>query len=390
METANGLPAAVLIGQLEERPREFYFFQALRGLRLAYQQETGLRVHLFDLFRRHLRVRPELSLAFPPVDISDVERLPALHRGENAESVGVTSTMPLWRLTVTFLGLYGASSPLPTYYTEDLLVDRNQGTTVNRDLADVVNQPSYELLWLCWRRYRLPLRIVEEEDETCSRQLWAFGGRDPELLKKDPDKKHYTMRRLGLYVQHPRSGQALTTLLKDVLAIENIRIRPFAVRKKKLPADQRCRMGMANSRLGEDCVVGSAIDDCKSCFDLDIGPVDMNRYRSLLPGGSLHKKLRWHLKDFLDQPFDCMLNLFLEDDPERSARLVKGHWGSLGEDMWLQASRNGEEEAAGSGHHDLNMSGDHGQSPTSPVVSFFLSHARAEASFGPLQAASGQ
>lgn len=403
METQSGRTTAVLIEKLVKQPKEFAFFQTLRLLRLALQREDGGKEALFDLFRRHIRVRPELSLAFPPVDIRGVAQLPGPDDAED-EPTGDQATQPLWQLTVTFLGLYGASSPLPTYYTEELLFDRNQGISVNRDLVDVVNQPFYELLWLCWRRYRLPMRIVEENDDLGARRLWALGGRDPELLKKDPDRKHYTLRRLALYSQHPRSGHALAALLRDTLKIDKIRVRPFAMRTKKLPPDQRCRMGFANARLGEDCVMGAVIADCKSCFDLDIGPVDMERYRSLLPGGPLHQKLRWLLDDFLDQPFDCMLNLLLEDDPERSARLHSGHWGSLGEDMWLlppvrQTAARSDADTAPGGTPDGapdetgQNGGDAGAeagSASSPLVSFFIPHKHSPPLRRQVQAVAGQ
>ena len=398
METESGRTTAVLTEQLENQPKDFAFFQALRLLRLAQQKENGGQERLFDVFRRDIRVRPELSLAFPPVDIKNIEHFPGLQDEEDEEGASDLSAHPLWRFTVTFLGLYGASSPLPTYYTEDLLFDRNQGISVNRDLVDVVNQPFYEMLWLCWRYYRLPMRIVEEDDDDCSRMLWAFGGRDPELLKNDANRAHYTLRRLALYAQHPRSAQSLVSLLRDALQIDSIRVRPFATRRKSLPPDQRCRMGFANSAMGEDCVIGSIIEDCKSCFDLDIGPVNMDTYRTLLPGGSLHKKLRWHLDDFLDQPFDYMLNLYLEDDPNRSARLHAGHWGSLGEEMWLLPPRGQLTERSDAASDAIpeedtaaeQTPGVSGETQNSPLVSFFISHKHVPALRSPLQAASGQ
>lgn len=394
METANGRTTASVIRRLEKKPREFSFFQSLRLLGLAYQEERESREPLFDVFRRHVRVRPLLSLAFPPVDINSIERLPVLQDSPPVPLKGDMGTLPLWKLTVTFLGLYGASTPLPTYYTEDLLADQSQGMSVNRDLVDVINQPFYELLWLSWRRYRVPLRIVEEGDTACFRRLWALGGRDPELLKKrQAHEEGFTLRRLALYAQHPRSEQALTALLRDVFNIENIRIRPFAMRKIPLPPDQRCRMGFANASLGEDCVLGEQIEDCKSCFDLDIGPIDTDTYRSFLPGREMHRKLRAYIDDFLDQPLDFMLNLVLAEDENRSARLQAGHWGSLGEDMWLQAATS----AAGKGRSllmkkDGQSSGSmplHGVSKQQPTsISFFISHDQPLAADKPARAAS--
>lgn len=382
MEAQDRKPAPLLMRQLESHPRDFSFYQALRVLRFTHQWEDGDKADMFALFRRHVRVRPLLSLGFPSVDIHGIENFPAPTENAATEAyVDSAATQPLWQLTVTFLGLYGTSSPLPAFYTEDLITDYVQGMEVNRDLTDVVNQPFYELLWLCWRRYRVALRIVEEGDSACFRKLWALGGKDPDLLQQKGLYAEYNLRRLALYAQHPRSEQAVTTLLRDVLNIDAIRIRPLKMRAKPLPYSQRCRMGIANSQLGDDCVVGSAIQDCNSAFDLDIGPVDMNTYRSLLPGGELHKKMRWYLNDFLDQPLDFMLNLFLKKDEDRSARLQPDAWGSLGEDMWLQPSATALAKAQtkrGAKRISRKQEGDTARPEAhitqTPLVSFFIAH----------------
>ncbi|MGB9701073.1 MAG: type VI secretion system baseplate subunit TssG, partial [Thermodesulfobacteriota bacterium] len=107
---------------LLEKGHEFSFFQALRLLR---RLTKGIEQPSPE-GRGHIKIRPHLSLAFPPADIAQIE--------ENAED-------PFsFTVTATFLGLYGSSSPLPTFYTEDLLAEAMEEETVTRDFIDIFNQ----------------------------------------------------------------------------------------------------------------------------------------------------------------------------------------------------------------------------------------------------------
>ena len=100
----------------------FSFFQALRLLRRcggAGEESPGDR----EGADRSLRIRPDLSLGFPASDVARIEETPGGPAG--------------YRVTVSFLGLYGASSPLPTFYTEDLIDEMLADSTTTRDFLDI-------------------------------------------------------------------------------------------------------------------------------------------------------------------------------------------------------------------------------------------------------------
>src|SRR3546814_7786829 len=88
-------PPVAEIEPLLAEGHRYAFFQALRLLRLHLGEET---------FAQSVRVRPTLSLSFPENDINSIVR-------EN----------DILRITANFFGLYGVTSPLPTFYTEDLI-----------------------------------------------------------------------------------------------------------------------------------------------------------------------------------------------------------------------------------------------------------------------------
>src|SRR5262245_320548 len=97
-----------MIPDLLKHCQRFSFFQAVRLL----EQSCASRVpvgQLGPVSQEVIRFRPHASFAFPP---SDIEALEAIHN---------ESDFPLFLMTVTFLGLYGSDSPLPEFYTEEIL-----------------------------------------------------------------------------------------------------------------------------------------------------------------------------------------------------------------------------------------------------------------------------
>src|SRR5690606_34610108 len=96
------------IDPLLARGREFGFFQAVRQLEAALAGHARIG-HLGPVSEERLRLRPELGLGFPTGDIASIDRLPD-RAGQPAR----------YELVSSFLGIYGVSSPMPSYLTEDL------------------------------------------------------------------------------------------------------------------------------------------------------------------------------------------------------------------------------------------------------------------------------
>lgn len=93
-----------LVRRILREPRAFEFFQLLH---LVERLETNIPIgRQGPAPQEPVRLRPTLSLGFPPCDLDVVE----WH-----ESEGISAGRLL--ITTTFLGLYGSDSPLPTHFT---------------------------------------------------------------------------------------------------------------------------------------------------------------------------------------------------------------------------------------------------------------------------------
>jgi len=269
---------------------------------------------------RNLRIRPDLSLGFPPADVVRIEETPGGPAG--------------YDVTVSFLGLYGASSPLPTFYTEDLIDERLSDSTSTRDFLDIFQQRLYTLLFQAWSKYRLFVKVAEEETPEDIGKLFCLLGLGEPELREVAGGAYPLLRYLGLFTQHPRSAAGLEGILRDTIGGCRVELVPCVLRKAKVPPDQRALLGETGNRLGEDCFLGDEIDDRMGKFRLRVGPLDADRFDSLLPGRSLNRRVTAIVEIYLTDPLEYDIELVLAEGEAKTACLGAPRWSALGLDTW--------------------------------------------------------
>jgi len=316
---STGQPTAPLIDDLLARGHEFSFPQVMRIARLHLA--TGTAGELPELpGQDRLRVRPDLSLAFPAADVARVE-----HTGPNDDELLITTT---------FLGLYGSSSPLPTHYTEDLLDESSADGTVSRDFLDILHQRLYQLYFHCWSKYRLFVRVAEERNPADRERLFCLIGLGERELRDSLPDPWSLVRYAGLLTQFPRSADGLQTLLRDALGERRIRVEQCVLRRVPIPGDQQMRMGMTGMALGVSTVLGSEIADRMGKFRLLAGPLKLADFNTLLPGSSRHDKLAGLIRLYILDPLDYDLRVTLAAGEARPINLGGLNDARLGWNSW--------------------------------------------------------
>ena len=322
MADTFGRSTSPLMENLLQSGHQFSFVQVMRLARriLDPKGEEGLpEVPWQD----RVLIRPELSLAFPASDVARVER------------VGTKL-----RVTATFLGLYGSSSPLPNFYTEDLLDEASSDESVIRDFLDIIHQRLYHLYFQCWSKYRLFIRVAEENNPIDRERLYCLIGLGEKELRNSVPDSWSLLRYAGLFTQNPRSALGLKTLLREVFSLKSIRITQNVQRLVPISVDQRLSMGSSCCRLGVDAVLGSEIADQMGKFRVEIGPLSWERFNDLVPDSPQHEKLARLVKFYLVDPLAVDLKLILaagEAKPLRlgdpAARLGLNTWCFAGETL---------------------------------------------------------
>src|SRR5690242_1127839 len=104
-------------------PYEFDFFQSVRILERVFPRRKPIGLAAFPPADEVVRLRPHLSLAFPPSQLVSLEP--------------PDEDRPNHRMTVAFFGLYGVNAALPTNYTQlmmDLVRDLPRSSPERRSL----------------------------------------------------------------------------------------------------------------------------------------------------------------------------------------------------------------------------------------------------------------
>lgn len=320
MARTHRRPPVDLKTQLLREGKRFSFIQAIRLLQFLVRRDAGAAVDPHTMEQR-IRVRPDLSLDFPGTDITDITQT-----GEAPDT---------FQMTATFLGLYGASSPLPTFYTEDLLHEQSDDRSITRDFLDIFNATLYPLFFRCWGKYQLAYQIIEQANPADSHRLFSLLGVESPLFQRRLSDPRGLLRYIGLATQSPKSAEGLRALLSDALKMPDVRILQCVKRQADIPDSQRCRLGVANCSLGRSAYLGEWVDDRMGKFRIRIDAADGGTLHQFLPDGDRFKKMAELVNFYLDQPLTWDLEITVAPGDIGNAGLGTETWSRLGWNTWL-------------------------------------------------------
>jgi type VI secretion system protein ImpH len=297
----------------------FSFFQVMRLLRF-FGGRLPRSKDAPSVDNEHTRIRPELSFAFPPADVSGIKQS--------------ESDPPDYLVTATFLGLYGTSSPLPAFYTEDLMDEAREDESVTRDFMDIIGHRLYVLLFRCWTKYRQFVQVAEERNHDDLQRLFSLIGLGEREFRRDIPDVYGLIRYIGLLTQFPRSALGLKTMLQDALADVPVNVEPCILRKAKIPPDQRLCLGESGCTLATDSFIGEQIDDRMGKFRLVMGPLKSQAFQQLLPGTPDCEKAAFLTRFYLTDPLEYDMELILAEKEAQCTCLGASEWSRLGWDTW--------------------------------------------------------
>ncbi|NCI16629.1 type VI secretion system baseplate subunit TssG [Cronobacter muytjensii] len=108
-----------------------------------------------------VRFRPHSGMGFPTSEIRGVE---------TPEHPHLPPT-----IRVTFMGLYGVESPLPTQYIDDI-AQRREGYEATRDFLDIFNHRLISQYYRIWRKYSYPATFQAGGADNTSQYLLGLVG----------------------------------------------------------------------------------------------------------------------------------------------------------------------------------------------------------------------
>lgn len=332
MAEASSRSIPPVIRELLRHPERCSFTQAVRLLRLWAAPRTAAELNAF--LRGRLRFRPALSLGFAVSDVAGID----VAFSDTPGAPDPTRPCDKARVTATFLGLYGTSSPLPKFYTERLLDEQAEDSSVTRDFLDIFNNQFF-LLHALVSSYAHPLyRHVSCYDPKAGKMLMALASYgDDSLCERLPDER-IVLRYAGFFFQKTRTASGLRAILAGTSGCAKTRVRCNALRLARIPAPQRFRLGRCASTLGEDATLGDAVPCYEGKIIIEFDALDEKTLHGLLPGSPLAERLHSLIRTYCRQPLEYAVTARLLPNEARAAVLGgdgAGGFASLGLDAWL-------------------------------------------------------
>jgi type VI secretion system protein ImpH len=330
---------AELARQVLLQPGAFDFFQAVRLLEQSRPDavEIGTGSEPLD---EAVAFRGRIGYNFPVADIV------AASGPDQHERVA---------LEVAFMCLAGSDGPLPAPYTAIVQrrARRDGGISGKpaygpdddaRNFLDIFNHRLVSYFYRARKKRRLALqRPGAAPLERILYQLIGF--QDGAVLGRvrrggaRPGAAVYAramLRYAGMLAHQSRSMAGLEALLCDALGVP---VRGKQHRGRWLAIEPRFQTAIGphgrNRALGSETVLGDRAWEPDGAIALELGPMGLVSYRSLLPGGPAHEALVFLTRFFLRESLDVQVTLMLEPGEGEIEQLSRLGFGSLNRTAWL-------------------------------------------------------
>jgi type VI secretion protein, VC_A0111 family len=281
---------AELIDAIRENPKRFSFEQIVRLIRheLAHTNPNSKKA-----LREQVRIVPWLSLAFPPADVLSCQI---------REKQGKRH----YELEATDFGLYSTQGPLPTFYTEELVEYARADSSLVKDFLDIINNHLYYFHGLALSHYNQPRKLLEENDPTIQLVFYSLMGQGQAGLRPETGMQ---LGALELFMG-PRSSQGLAVYLGMALGMGRVEIDECIENTVAVPEDQLCRLGSANSQLGENIVVGKYIKEFQAKMRIHFYDVPEETFCAFIRDSTEFDRVRDCVERFAEEmlEFDICLH----------------------------------------------------------------------------------
>lgn len=323
MESQARKSTTDLIDRITNGDVPFAFYQAVK---LALQQEGGKERPggRGPINKEAILFRSNVSLGFPKGEIEAV-----------TETDKSLQEFPPIEMVVNFMGLYGPSSPLPTFITEDILQGDGEYSDA-RHFLDIFNHRLISFVFRAWEKYRYIEQYRAGATDAFSDKIFALAGVQQQSVR---NKSDIDWERLLPYVallgMKVRSAWVLQTILKNYFSVEHVSVEEFIETKVSIEEADTNQLGVKNISLGVDASLGNTVRDCSGKILIRMGPLKYSDYRSFSTNGKNNKVLHQLIQFVVSDPIEYDIELELQGKNVPQAMLTKGNIFMLGSNVWL-------------------------------------------------------
>lgn len=323
MERKSQSQAARLTAQLRDDITRTNFYRFCQLLEQSQPDSPPLG-STWQISNDPVRFRPHSGMGFPAsefrqLEINDEDGQPATAR-------------------VTFMGLYGITSPLPTTYIDDI-TQRREGYEAVSDFLDIFNHRVITQFYRIWRKYSWPASFQAGGKDKTSRYLLSLAGLG---LKGSGENIATPISRflaLTAMMRLPtRTAEGITSIVHLLAPDTHAEITPHD--PARIALKQTLAMSAARpTSLMNRPVMGSHAIDVNHQIHLRLATDNKDEVLNWLPGETLHADLLALLQVYLGAKVDVRITMTLARALLPDARLsskAKGNGVLLGRTAVMQ------------------------------------------------------
>ena len=289
-----------------------------------------------------VRFRHKAALSFDYADVTEVRPLDDGPPGQGR-----------WEVTTTFLGLTGASSPLPSGM---LSFFRKEGPdSAATRFLDVFHHRAVSLLYRAMVERDLSSEASSDGTDPWARRLRALAGVDPWPDAPDGVDLEGLLRLMPVLAGPTRrTAEGMEMVVQEALshylqAGATVRVEQFVPSWIELAEDDQCRLGQGNSRLGADAsgsgamLLGRRAMDPAAKVGLHVGPISFETYQPLREGEG-HERLVDALRGLGHEGLEYEMTVRIAAGQVPRFVLGTEQPRTLGRDTWLMGRKREETE----------------------------------------------
>ena len=322
MATDERPPVGAVVQRLLAQPHSFNLFQAISLLERFNPQTQDLGTG--DGRDEAVRLSAVVSLGFQP---SDVAKISATERG--------------YLLGTPVMSLAGAQGPLPLPLIEMVLERVAARDRAMADFLDIFNHRLLSFLYRSRKKHHLGLQRRSPLTSSMATCLDALSNLGLQGARGQSAQHATWLRHAGLVGGTPRSMTGLLTMITDRLQVRASG-RQFcgawrALEPRDIPV-LSTRHWQSAPRLGKTAVLGSRVWDQSAGIRITLSHLSVQRFRSLLKGGTDYALLREMVLRYLQQDMTVEVELQLDKKEVVPTRLTRKEPPRLGLTTWLLGS----------------------------------------------------
>jgi type VI secretion system protein ImpH len=244
-------------------------------------------------------IRSDLGLAPPRSEIHTVET-----RIEHGDLIRLI-------ITVSMFQMYGTGSPLPLFYTQELLREYNRGESTSRDFIDSISSLVYDAYFQTWQKCDILHSLFEKNDEDFWERLFCITGLGIKTGKKAFSNPQNYIAFASFTSRMVKTAEGLRVILSMYTKDHPLRIEQCRTRKAQVPADQRCVIGRSGNVLGESIFLGNTLLDRMNAIRILIGPIRSDELMEYFPDGTMIPVFQQIFKLYIDRliVWDCKISI---------------------------------------------------------------------------------